>query len=165
MIGIDLTRGTIFLAVALILTACSKQTPVEDDAAQGAQQAFEDYIASINAGDTDKAAQIYDRAEGFRWVERGDVQYASGNEAAASLKESFPAGSRVAMEIDEMHSAEMGPDAALLSAHYTFSAFNQDGTPQYSFDGWMTVGMVKRAEGWRIAGGQTGPGEGAAEQP
>ena len=36
--------------------------------------------------------------------------------------------------------------------------FSNDNEEIFSFDGWMTLGMVKRDKGWLIAGGQTGPG-------
>ena len=161
---------TLVGSVAL-LGGCSGQLPdnaadqaeVAATATAEAEQAFEGFVAAINSGDTATAATIYDRSDGFRWVEGGVVQYASGDEAAASLKQNFPAGSRMLLVVDEMHSAALGPDSALLSAHYTMTALNPNGSEQFSFDGWMTMGMAKRAEGWRIVGGQAGPGSPQAE--
>jgi hypothetical protein len=158
--------GQAILAAVILpftLSACDMRDTRSIDTATEAQFAFEAYVAAINKGDTTKAAQLYDHAEGFHWIERGGVQYASGSQAAQSLKDNFPSGSRVSMEVTDLHSTELGPDAALLSAHFIFTALNEDSTPQYSFDGWMTVGMIRREDGWRIAGGQTGPGKSAAE--
>jgi len=156
-------RLSIPLGIVLILGACDQAAVPESGNAAEAERAFETYVAAINDGDTEKATQFYDRADGFHWVERGNVQYASGDEAAASLIENSSAAHRVTMKIDDLHSAPLGPGAALLSAHFTYSARGSHGSLIYSFDGWMTVGMVKRAEGWRIAGGQTGPGKSAAK--
>jgi len=62
------------------------------------------------------------------------------------------------MTLDTIRVAELTETSALLSAHFDFAMMSDDGTPQFSFDGWMTVGMVKRGDNWKIAGGQTGPG-------
>ena len=61
------------------------------------------------------------------------------------------------MTVTDMRVAEMADDAALVSAQFEFTMLSDSGERQFGFDGWMTVGMVKRAQGWRIAGGQTGP--------
>ena len=62
------------------------------------------------------------------------------------------------MTLDTMRVSNLTNDSALLSTHFDFVMRSKDGDTQFSFDGWMTVGMVRREEGWKIAGGQTGPG-------
>ncbi|MEO9636005.1 MAG: nuclear transport factor 2 family protein [Parasphingorhabdus sp.] len=143
----------------LALAACS---PANDDPETSAEAAFADYVAALNNGDVEVAASIYDDADGFHWIERGAVQYASAAEAANSLKASLRSGGKAKMRTDNVHVAEMGTDSALVSAHFEYTMFDDADKALFSFDGWMTVGMVRRKNGWKIAGGQTGPG--AAEQ-
>jgi hypothetical protein len=112
----------------------------------------------LNAGDTDKAAAMYDTTDGFHWIERGIIQYENGADAAASLRALSETGGRSNMTIDSVRVAELGDTSALVSAHFDFVMFSEENEEAFSFDGWMTVGMIKREEGWRIAGGQTGPG-------
>lgn len=144
----------IFLMIAL--AACS---PANGDAEISAEAAFADYVAALNNGDIEVAASIYDDADGFHWIERGAVQYASGAEAAKSLKASLQSGGKVRMRTDNVHVAEMGTDSALLSAHFEYTMLDEADIALFSFDGWMTVGMVKREDGWKIVGGQTGSGK------
>lgn len=63
------------------------------------------------------------------------------------------------MTTDNMQLAVLGDGRALISAHFEMALLDKAEAEQFPFDGWVTVGMVKRDDGWKIAGGQTGPGE------
>lgn len=139
----------------VVLTACN---PAQSDNKAEARAAFEAYAEALNTGDIEVAAAMYDTEAGFHWVERGDIQYATGAEAAASLRGLSGGDGQPHMTLDRIQVADLGEEAALVSAHFDFAMLSTDGAEQFSFDGWMTVGMVKRADGWRIAGGQVGPG-------
>lgn len=139
----------------LLTTACGGQSINTE---QEAAAAFEAYVEALNSDNVSVAASMYDREDGFHWIERGRVQYESGADAAASLQSLTQAGGTSQMTVDSIHVAEMAEGAALVSAHFDFVMLSSEGQQQFAFDGWMTVGMVKRAEGWRIVGGQTGPG-------
>ena len=143
------------IIVSLALAACGD---AQIDTSKEAQDAFEEYVSFLNAGDTDKAAAMYDTTDGFHWIERGIIQYENGADAAASLRALSETGGRSNMTIDSVRVAELGDTSALVSAHFDFVMFSEENEEAFSFDGWMTVGMIKREEGWRIAGGQTGPG-------
>ena len=156
----NVMRFIIVTGLACIIAACNSE-PV-DTRAQ-AHRAFETYIEALNRGDTETAASMYDNNEGFHWIERGGVQYESGAEAADSLRALSANGGRSNMSVDNIRVAVLADGAALVSGHFDFTMLSSDGEPQFSFDGWMTVGMVKRAGAWRIAGGQTGPGAGGPQ--
>lgn len=143
-----------FLTTTLI--ACSQTTT---DPAKEARAAFEEYVAALNSGDIDKAAAMYDSGDGFHWIERGGVQYDKGEKAAASLRSLSASGGKSEMKTDDVRVASMGDSSALVSAHFDYAMLDDTGKEQFSFDGWMTIGMVKRANGWKIVGGQTGPGK------
>lgn len=145
----------ILAGVFILIAACgSPSINTEEEA----ETAFKAYVEALNSDDVSVAAGMYDLEDGFHWIERGGVQYDSGADAAASLQGLAQAGGKSQMTVDSIHVAEMADGAALVSAHFDFVMLSSEGEQQFAFDGWMTVGMVKRAEGWRIAGGQTGPG-------
>lgn len=146
---------TVF-AAALLFTGCAQQI---GDPEQEAEAAFGQYVEAINAGDTIAIAAAYDNNPGFHWVERGGVQYTSGEEATASFEQLVASGSHPRMTTDNMQVAVLGDHSALVSTHFDLTLLDETGAKQFAFDGWMTVGMVKREDGWKIAGGQTGPGE------
>lgn len=139
----------------LLIAACDSPSI---DTEEEAEAAFRAYVEALNSDDLSIAASMYDRKDGFHWIERGGVQYESGADAAASLQALAQAGGKSQMTVDSIRVAEMADGAALVSAHFDFVMLSSEGERQFAFDGWMTVGMVKRADGWRIAGGQSGPG-------
>lgn len=149
-------RTTFICLTALFLTSCGNNVSLSSTTSQ---EAFESYVTALNAGDTDKAASYYDTSEGFHWVERGHIQYDSGSEAADALKGFQSNGDRSEMTLDNMRVAELSKDSTLISTHFDFTMYNDTDEALFSFDGWMTVGMVKRGTDWKIAGGQTGPGK------
>jgi len=122
-----------------------------------AQAALEAYVAALNDGDIAIAGNYYDRADGFHWVERGQIFYESGADAASALQAVGTTGVSK-MTLDSIRVSEMTADSALISTHFDFVMSSETGERQFAFDGWMTVGMVRRDDGWKIAGGQTGPG-------
>ncbi len=143
-------------AIALFVAGCAPQA---GDPAQEAKSAFGQYVAAINAGDSAAISDMYDDNPGFHWVERGGVQYSTREQATASFEELVNSGSKPHMTIDDMQVAVLGDDSALVSTHFDLALRDATGAEQFAFDGWMTVGMVRRESGWKIAGGQTGPGE------
>ncbi|MEP2736038.1 MAG: nuclear transport factor 2 family protein [Erythrobacter sp.] len=149
-------RTKIAILCALALAACEQETAAPSEEAKAA---FASYVAALNEGDIRAVAKMYDDNSGFYWIERGSVQYTSGGEASASLKDLYDDGNSTLIATDNIQVAELGTDSALVSAHFDFTLLNNSGKSQFSFDGWMTVGMVRRDDGWKIAGGQTGPGE------
>ena len=147
------------LFLACLLAACSinvPQTPV--DSASQARAAFGTYVEAINTGDLDAAAAMYDRTPGFHWIEFGHVRFATGDDAATSIMALAEEGATPVMTVQDVLAANMGDDAALVSAHYDFRMQGEDGARLYSHTGWLSLGFVRRADGWKIAGGQNGPG-------
>ncbi len=137
------------------LAACASTTA---DPAAGASAAFDAYVAAINAGDTEKAVSFYDDEPGFYWVEHGHIRYRSAGEAADSLRAMASQPGTAKMTINDILVAEMGADAALVSAHFDYGMLDEAGKTIWRSGGWMSLGMVKRENGWKIAAGQTGPG-------
>lgn len=152
-------RNLGMILLCLVLVACVQAVPKADsDSAAKAVDAFEAYVDALNAGDIETAAAIYDLSPGFHWIERGGVQYETGAEAARALKSLSANAGLSRMTVNTVKVSELAEGAVLLSAQFDFAMLSEAGDEQFSFDGWMTVGMAKRDGGWRIAGGQTGAG-------
>jgi len=150
--------GVKWLALGIAFAFSSACTSQINNPAQEAEAAFADYVEAINDGETEAIASMYDANPGFHWVEQGTVQYTSGDEAAASFDALTASGMTAQMTTDTMQIAVLSDTSALISTHFDFALSDASGEEQFAFDGWMTVGMVKRENGWKIAGGQTGPG-------
>lgn len=146
----------------LVLSACGIGAPgsqlSRDQVNAEARGAFDDYVADLNRGDYAKASLIYDLAPDFHWIERGGIQYESGAEAAVSLLSLGGQGSTPRMTTDEMRITYLSPTSTLISTHFYFQMVDEDGNVQFGFDGWMSVAMVKKENGWVFAAGQVGPG-------
>ncbi len=150
-------RLGLLLVLLVSMSACEPMSSATDSTTE-AKAAFQAYVDAINNGDIESASVMYDVEEGFHWVERGGLQYARGEDAAESLRTLTSNGGVPRMSIDDIHAAHLSKGAALVSAHFDFSVLSDTGEERFSFDGWMTVGMAMRSGGWRIAGGQSGPG-------
>lgn len=147
------------IVAGLLLAACSAQNSHNvADVKASASDALIAYTEAINTGDLQRAASFYDDDPDFHWIERGGVQYDNAEAASASLQGFAIPGATAAMTLDQIHVADLSATAALVSTHFDFSMTFENGEGNFAFDGWMSVAMVKRDDGWRIAGGQVGPG-------
>lgn len=155
-------KTLVYVVAIVLIGGCSAQNDATSDQAfdvkNEARKALLAYGEAINSGDIDLAASYYDRDPDFHWIERGGVQYESGDAAAASLQGLIVPGSSANIRFDNVKVADLAADAAFVSAHFTYEMSYGGDQPGFSFDGWMSVAMVKRVEGWRIAAGQVGPG-------
>ncbi|MFK7828731.1 MAG: hypothetical protein AB8B57_03020 [Congregibacter sp.] len=140
------------LAAMLLMVSCGD---AQADTRAEAEAAFRSYVDAVSTGKSEFAASMYEDAPGFHWVEQGAIQYESADEAAASLLAISESGAAPRMTVNILRVAELGDGAALVSAQFDFDLLSDTGDSLFSFGGWMTVGMVKRTGGWRIAGGQT----------
>jgi ketosteroid isomerase-like protein len=146
---------TLPLIVTLfLLAACVRNAPVPDEEAVRFEvaDAYQAYVKALNAGDLDAARAFYDDRDGFHWIERKAVLHESGQAAAAALGDFTAGPGKSVMQIEDMRVAALGPDAAFVSARYTFTAFLPGGE-FFEIGGWMSTGMVRRADGWKIAAG------------
>lgn len=143
-------------AVALpLLTACA--AAADENASAQARAAFDAYVAAINNGDVDTAASLYDRDPDFHWVEKGELRYTSADAAVESMTGLLAMGGMPLMTVNEVLVADLGDDAALVTANFNFVMLGEDKTPMFGFDGWISTAIVRREDGWKIAAGQSGP--------
>lgn len=153
---------TNYILVLTLIFGCSQHegaaTEQTIDVKKEARNALLDYGEAISVGDIALAASYYDRDPDFHWIERGGVQYESGDAAADALKALIVPGASARLSFDNIKVVDLSDNTAFVSAHFDYEMSFKGDQPGFSFDGWMSVAMVKRAQGWRIAGGQVGPG-------
>lgn len=156
-----------FLLACIVVAACAPVTDFEANASSDVKtdvrSAFDAYVAAINAGDLQKATTYYDNDDDFHWIDQGKLQYASAEAAKESLLNSSPSDSSTQFAYDGVYIADLSANAALVSVRYTYAVSFESDATGYGWEGWMTFAMVKREDGWKIAGGQAGPA--AEEQP
>lgn len=126
--------------------------------------AVREFASAISAGNLERAGKIYDGSGDFYWIDRGRLQYENAAGARNSLLSFAGQDAEISMVLEETHATALGTDAALVSARYSLNVTCPDAAApecqSYGFSGWMTMGMLKRPEGWRIAGGHAGPSAG-----
>ncbi len=149
-------RNGLFALAGMVCVACTQSAPVPDEASvrKEAANAYLAYVKALNEGDLETARAFYDDGEGFHWLEKKKIAHETGQDAAMSLSDFTAGPGKSVMTIEDMRVAAMGHDAAFVSARYKFTAFLPGGA---SFDvpGWMTVGMVRKEDSWKIAAGLT----------
>lgn len=145
------------IILATGLAACTNHAetkPAPLTVRQEAASAFNAYVEALNNNDLETARAFYDREDGFHWVDRGAVTYETGEEAANALQPYQDATSKSVMTIEDMHVAALGPDAAFVTVKFRFSIF-MPGDNFMEIPGLMSVGMVRREDGWKMAAGMT----------
>ena len=127
------------------------------ETAADARAAFEAYVHAINTADAEAAAAFYDRDPDFHWIEQGQLRYTDAADAAESMKGLLSVDGTPQMTVNDVLIADLGESAALVTANFDFAMLGPDGQPRFSFGGWMSVAMIAREDGWKIAAGQSGP--------
>lgn len=155
-------KNLIYIFVFTLIHGCSAPGDAARDqninVKTEASNALLAYGEAISVGDIDLAVSYYDRDSDFHWIERGGVQYESADAAADSLKALIVPGAAAKLTFDNIIVTDLSGNVAFVSAHFDYQMSYTGDQPGFSFDGWMSVGMVKRSGGWRIAAGQVGPG-------
>lgn len=128
-----------------------------DQVRNEAELALNAYVDAINRGDTTAAGAFYDRDADFHWIDQGKVQYRSAEQAIQSLQSVSSQGSRSVFTLEDPIVAELGDQSAITSVQYSFEVRSAEGASLFGWQGWMTIGWVKRDDGWKIAAGQAGP--------
>ncbi len=146
-------RKVVFLLVALCLTGCTAATDTSS-VEEEVRATLVAYSAAINAGDAAAAGAFYDDEGDFYWVERGRVQYKNADEARESMKNLADSDFDVTIMMTDVKVAPLSSSTAFASGLFETTFAQPDGK-SFGLGGWMTVGMVKREDGWRIAGGHT----------
>lgn len=142
------------LLTPALLAGCAPSVEAPDPVAvqKEAADAFQAYVKALNEGDLETARSFYDDADGFHWIERKKLTSENGPEMAAGLADFTEGPGKSIMTIEDMRVAALGPDAAFVSAKYVFTVI-MPGGGFFEVEGWMSTGLVRREDGWKLAAG------------
>jgi ketosteroid isomerase-like protein len=144
---------TLVTALLLALAACTAP-PASFDADVVRSEVTELVQRWSDAGDAndwDAVADTYADAEGFAWVERGEVRYPNHEAIVAGLQQARDAGLSVTNDVSEIVVTPLGPDAAAYHANYSIGVTS----PQFSFasEGVMSGVAIRQGDTWRFLQG------------
>ncbi|NVE93402.1 YybH family protein [Altererythrobacter lutimaris] len=150
------------LGGTLLLVTCAEEQPSDPATIKSeVDAALSAYADAINNGDLESVAALYDDDPDFHWIDQGALQYNSADDAKKSLSALASQGTLPTIIMQKPLIADLGERAAIASVQYRFDMRDPEGNELFGWEGWMTLGFVRREEGWKIASGQAGPSESA----
>lgn len=140
---------------AVVLASCGPRalTPGHAAAIQDSVSTLlADYAGFSSEGDLAGLAELYLDEPGFVWAEDGGIRYRAVAEVRASL-ESLSAGMDVTTVLDDTRILPMAPGVAWVTTAFETRVGGAQGG--FSYSGMITMTVVHRDAGWKIAGGHT----------
>lgn len=153
------------VALALALAACSAPSPAYDPAAVRSEVTalVQRWSDSGEAGDWDAVADTYADAEGFAWVERGQVAYADHAAIVAGLDSVRQSGARITNDVSNIVVTPLSTDAAAVRANYALSLSSE--AFSFSSSGVLSGVAIRQGETWRFLQGALTESPAEAPQP
>lgn len=146
-------RAIVVALVSIVVTACAPPAPVRDDAAIRADVTalVQRWSDAGEAGDFDAVADTYANAEGFAWIERGEVAYADHAAIVAGLEQAREGGLRIVNDVANIEVTPLSVDAAAYRADYTLTVSSE----AFSFTsaGIVSGVAIRQGETWRLLQG------------
>jgi hypothetical protein len=146
-------RFLLILAAVAVLAACGPAAPSVDAAAVRADvtSLVQRWSDAGEAGDWAAVADTYADAEGFAWIEQGEVRYPSRAAIVAGLEEARAANLRITNDVSDIAVTPLGADAAAYSANYRLVVASE----AFSFEsrGVLSGVAIRQADGWRFLQG------------
>lgn len=135
--------------------ACASPDPGASSGADMANEVasfLDEYLAAIDARDSDVIGRAYLDDGRFVWIEDGEVRYRNADEILASLG-TFPAGSAIRTELSDLAVVPVGGTGA--HAWATFSTTVGTGPGSFSFGGAISFVLEREGGSWKLVGGHT----------
>jgi len=149
-------KAVLTLGGLLILSAaCTSPDPNSSSGVDPANEVasfLNEYLAAIDARDSDIIGRAYVDDGRFVWIEDGEVRYRSADEILANLG-SFPASSAIRTELSDLVVVPLGGAGA--HAWATFSTTVGTGPGSFSFGGAISFVLERENGSWKLVGGHT----------
>lgn len=138
-------------AIAVLLANACASLPASDDARSGVTALVQRWSDAGEAGDWDAVADTYADAEGFAWIEQGEVRYPSRAaiiEGLAGLRRMSPT---LSSEVSNVVVSPLGGGVAAFRASYDLSV----STTRFSFRsrGVLSGVAIRQGATWRFLQG------------
>lgn len=111
-----------------------------------------EYLAAVDARDSDIIGRAYADDGRCVWIDDGEVRYRSADEILTSL-DSFPASSAIRTELSDLVVVPVGGAGA--HAWATFSTTVGTGPGSFSFGGAISFVLERENDSWKLVGGHT----------
>jgi len=144
---------TLFLA-----TGCARPPgplSAEHAAALGdsARAFLTDFSRLSSTAEWDSLSQLYSARADFRFLESGEVRYASATAIRDALR-AVPAGTRIRTEYSDVSVQPIAPGLAGVSALFATQFVDSAGAG-FGFSGAMSLTLQHEPAGWRIISGHS----------
>jgi len=151
-----MTRTLVVMICAAALAACTFVAPsarAPDEAAVRADVTalVQRWSDAGEAGDWEAVADTYADADGFVWIEQGEVRYADHAAIIAGLEQAQQANFRITNDVSEIVVTPLSDDAAAYRANYHL-VINADA---FSIDsrGVLSGVAIRQGQTWRLLQG------------
>lgn len=144
-----MTRCAAAMAVLLLVGACTAAPQASGDARAEVASLVQRWSDASEAGDVEALADTYADRDGFAWIERGAVSYASRAAIVEGL--SRVQGASIANDVSDISVTSLGDGVAAFHAHYAFEVRSADF--QFGSEGTMSGVAIKQGETWRFLQG------------
>lgn len=156
---------SLVVGVCALLCACAAEAPApafDPAAVRTAVTALvQRWSDAGEAGDWDSVAETYADAEGFVWIEQGEVRYPDHAAIVAGLDQVRESNARIVNDVSDIVVTPLSADFAAYRTVYTLTVSTQ----QFSFtSSGVLAGVAIRQDGtWRLLQGAFS--ERPAQQP
>jgi hypothetical protein len=142
------------LAALIVLGACNASAPQSYDAVavrSDVSALVQRWSDAGEAGDWDAIADTYADAEGFTWIERGEVRYADHAAILAGLQQARDGAFSVTNDVSDILVTPLSGETAAYHARYRLAVTS----PQFSFssEGVLSGVAIRQGETWRFLQG------------
>lgn len=147
-------RRFVFVALAIATLSACAPAPASFDSGAVRNEVtalVQRWSDSGEAGDWDAVADTYADAEGFAWIEQGEVRYPNHAAIIAGLDQARASNARITNDVSDIAVTPLGADAAAYHATYRLVVAAE----QFSFEsrGVLSGVAIRQADGWRFLHG------------
>jgi uncharacterized protein (TIGR02246 family) len=148
----------------VLLAACnpfpssSTSTPAATVDTAEVRTAVDTYIAKVSARDGAGAGEVFANDPAFRWIASGRVVYDSRATAIQGLTNFLTGFPESVFKVHDIKIDAIGDAEAVAVLTFT-QTVGANGQTAITFEGILTLTLVKREEGWRIIQGHASTGQ------
>lgn len=153
-----MTRTAPAIALLLAVVGCSSPAPTMTTAhAAAIRDSAEVFLADFTRlsaeAQWDSVGAMYSDRADFRFLESGQLRYASAEAVRAALAD-VPAGARIETTHEDVSVQAIAPGVSTLSARFTTRFVDSTGV-LFTFSGAMSLVLQHEPDGWRIVSGHS----------
>lgn len=150
-LGGAMLRVVAVMAIMSLAGACTAPPEPISDVRTEVTSLVQRWSDASEASDVQTLADTYADQEGFVWIERGDVSYATHAAIVEGLDRVAAARAAIVNDVSEISVTPLGDRAAAFHAHYAFEVVGEGF--QFSSRGTMSGVAIKQDQTWRFLQG------------